>query len=160
VSFRSTTGYILASLRDGMGSGPAGRDRDPRRGNTDHFGMHRSLSRTVAVLATAKKWGVAFVILPMQGATRIHGDMHRTPTKAAHVRWLSWLGCFAAATAAATALGAAAGAGDKVIPPEPALPALKSIRLEPASLLLEDARDATRGRAMGRRRARTASSSR
>ena len=87
----------------------------------------------------------------MQGATRIHGDLQRTPTRAAHVRWVSWLGSFAAATAAATALGAAAGAGDKVIPPEPSLPALKSIRLEPSSLLLEDARDARRVLVLGER---------
>lgn len=64
---------------------------------------------------------------------------------------MSWLGSLVAATAAATALGAAAGAGDKVIPPEPPLPSLKSIRLEPSSLLLEDARDARRVLVLGER---------
>jgi len=60
---------------------------------------------------------------------------------------LAVLLCF---TGVAT-LRAAAPASDKVIPPKPPLPSLKSIRLEPSSLTLTDARDARKVLVLGER---------
>ena len=56
---------------------------------------------------------------------------------------LGWLASMAVAAEMATS--------DKVLPPAPPLPALRSIRLEPSSLSLEDARDARRVLVIGER---------
>ena len=56
---------------------------------------------------------------------------------------LGWLASLAVAAEMATS--------DKALPPAPPLPALKAIRLEPASITLEDARDARRVLVIGER---------
>lgn len=52
---------------------------------------------------------------------------------------------------ASMAVAAGSAAPEKTLPPAPPLPAIRSIRLEPASLTLEDARDARRVLVIGER---------
>ena len=94
--------------------------------------------------------GYGFDVTPMErattGITEAGRGMSLPGMGSPMWSWaLGWL------AAGGMALGAASGASDKVIPPEPTLPSLKSIRLEPASVVLEDARDARRVLVLGER---------
>lgn len=51
----------------------------------------------------------------------------------------------------AVSLSAADKAADKPVPPKPPLPAIKALRLEPATLILDDARDARKVLVLGER---------